>query len=82
MTTLAIGNKATVSIPRENKDHWGEVVNKVKSVFGIVTSAIEPYFAATRLERLDSDYRTSLSIKEKAFIDANANGIPPINRMR
>ena len=75
MTTLAIGNKATVSIPRENKDHWGEVVNKVKSVFGIVTSAVEPYFAATRLECLDSDYRVNLSAKEKALTDANLMGL-------
>ena len=75
MTTLAIGNKATVSIPRESTDHWGEVVNKVKSVFGIVTSAVEPYFAATRLECLDSDYRVNLSAKEKALMDGNLMGI-------
>ena len=75
MTTLAIGHRVTVSVPRENKDHWGEVVNKVKSVFGIVTSAVEPYFAATRLECLDSDYRVNLSAKEKALMDANLMGL-------
>ncbi len=75
MTTLAIGNRVTVSVPRENKDHWGEVVNKVKSVCGIVTSAVEPYFAATRMECIDSDYKVNVSAKEKALMDGNLMGI-------
>ena len=73
MATNVIWTNRLAELTGETKGE--SIVEKVKGFVSSIVYAMGPYFGPTSLDYLESDYRSSLTMKERSSTDADMFGV-------